>query len=190
MSYFVPKSNHGAKAAQAEHMDVTLKVAFIELMELLEFSVLRLNSPDAVPSMLRQHELIGTLDWQFPELSELPEYREASSHDHSVYICSTTAALRDAVLPADDTDVRFESAVVSGRRGIAPQDARGIRLSATTRRESSSISQISCTKPAYLRVDLNKLLRGVVVPSRLPQQTFELVQSVVRSRVWVDVVRR
>lgn len=179
-------SQHGVVPIDAiDGAGLTRRLAFIELMELLEFNVLRLDPPGGLPAA-PPGDLIGTLDWWLGRSVEPPSARAGPIEDHAVYICSTTRALRQAVLPADDTLVHLADAAETA--GPLP-GAQGVRLYATARAPRVRPPASADARPPYLRVDLTTLLSRVVVPARLPQHMFELIQSVVRSRVWVDVVR-
>ncbi len=169
---------------------LTRRLAFIELMELLEFSVLRLDPPSAGLSPAPLTELIGTQDWRLAEGGEAPPSSAERDEDHAVYIYSTTDALREAVLPAEDTLVRLDSAAaVSGDSLPSAPDMHGVRLSASARGPQTWPRVQTRARRPTLRVDLTRLLSRVVVPTARPHHMFELVQSVVRSRVWIDVVR-
>ncbi|WP_454673479.1 hypothetical protein [Achromobacter pestifer] len=168
--------------------DLMRRLAFIELMELLEFSVLRLDSPAYGARASRDAGLIGTLDWWFPDPQPPQDAHAQSLEGHTVYIFSTAAALRDAVLPSDDTVVHFDSPADVCAPG-PDGETSGIRMVAKTRGKSVAAPRPQAGRPPFLRVDVNTLLRRVVVPRGLPQHLFDVVSSLVRSRVWVDVVR-
>lgn len=170
-------------------IDVMRKLAFIELMELLEFSVLRLDSPQACRPEPARAGLIGTLDWWFSASPAECASACADASDVAVYICSSTAALKEAVLPDGDTLLDFGRLAGEARPMRAVGEARGLRLYATAHPGRRGEERVGAARQVTLRVDLKALLSRVVVPAQVPQHMFELVASVVRSRVWVDVVR-
>ncbi|MGE8687955.1 MAG: hypothetical protein ACN6PJ_12515 [Achromobacter sp.] len=170
-------------------IDVMRKLPFIELMELLEFSVLRLDSPQACRPEPARAGLIGTLDWWFWTSPGECASARADASDVAVYICSSTAALKEAVLPDGDTLLDFGRLAGEARPVRAGGEARGLRLYASAFPGRRGRGRAGAADRATLRVDLKALLSRVVVPARVPQHLFELVASLVRSRVWVDVVR-
>ena len=145
--------------------DHTLKVAralsFVELMELLEFSRLRFEAPMAGASAT----LIGTQDWR--------RHLDGDELDPSgVYICSTLEALRDAVLPPANAELEID---------MPSLDL--IRLMATVRQRD-----IPPPQPC-LRVDLQALIRRVLVPADAPAHLYDLGRHVVMARLWIEVAR-
>ncbi|SAI69472.1 Uncharacterised protein [Bordetella ansorpii] len=151
---------------------------FLELMELLEFSRLRLDPPAVAPTRA-PGMVLGTQEWLCPDAADALPATQA----FDVYVCSTLAALHDAVLPPDDTQLHFD---MSAHAGTAPPASRAhrVRLCAV----ASARPRRKRTLP-YLRVDLGTLIQRIVVPARMPANVFELVQQVVRTRLWIDVAR-
>ena len=150
--------------AHAASQDHTLKVArglsFVELMELLEFSRLRFEAPMAGASAT----LIGTQDWR--------RHLDDELDPSGVYICSTLDALRDAVLPPANAELEID---------MPSLDL--IRLMATMRQRDTPLPQ------PCLRVDLQALIRRVLVPADAPAHLYDLVRHVVMARLWIEVAR-
>ena len=157
---------------------VMRRLPFLELMELLEFSRLRLDPPAAAPTRATGL-VLGTQDWLCPDAAGTLPATEA----FDVYVCSTLAALHDAVLPPDDTRLHFD---MSTHAQTAPTASRThhVRLCAV----ASARPRRKRALP-YLRVDLGTLIQRIVVPAKVPAHVFELVQQVVRTRLWIDVAR-
>lgn len=187
-----PSSGTIAWSDHSASIDLMRKLAFVELMELLEFSVLRLDRPQAARP--GPAGLIGTQDWWFPSAPSVcaldgVDTPDAAAPDIAVYVCSSPAALKDAVLPDGYTQLGFRRLASEAGSVRAKDAALGLRLYATTDPGRCGKRRARAADRVALRVDLNVLLGRVVVPARVPQHMFELVASVVRSRVWVDVVR-
>ncbi len=173
-------------------IDLMRKLAFVELMELLEFSVLRLDRPQTGRPGPAPAGLIGTQDWWFAPASPAcapADAPDAAAPDAAVYVCSSQAALKEAVLPDGDTQLDFGRLAGEGGPARGEDAARGLRLYAMADPGRCGELRARAMDRVALRVDLKALLSRVVVPARVPQHVFELVASVVRSRVWVDVVR-
>ncbi|CAB5511981.1 hypothetical protein LMG26857_01270 [Achromobacter anxifer] len=197
-----PGSGTIAWSDHSASIDLMRKLAFVELMELLEFSVLRLDRPQAGRPGPAPEGLIGTQDWWFAPASSAcapahaadaegsdTDTPDAAAPDVAVYVCSSQAALREAVLPDGDTQLDFGRLAGEGGAARAGDAARGLRLYATADPGRCGELRARAMDRLALRVDLKALLSRVVVPARVPQHIFELVASVVRSRVWVEVVR-
>lgn len=155
------QDEHALTAAQDPTLGVARGLSFVELMELLEFSRLRFEAPSAGASAA----LIGTQDWR--------RHVDGNRLDPAgVYICSTLQALRDAVLPPDNAELRID---------MPSLDL--IRLMATMRQHDSA------PPPPWLRVDLQALIRRVLVPADAPAHLYDLVRHVVMARLWIEVAR-
>ena len=162
-------------------------IPFVELMDLLEFSRLRLEAPlHPVAHDLIQASVIGTQDWIYAGQDDIPAVATGDTAD--IYICSTTDALLQAVLPGDETLVRVDP-VVRYRHDIDTDRSltalRGITLSLATLSDGAP----DPGPQHYVRVDLNALISRVIVAPGVDADLFELVNRVVRSRIWVDVSR-
>lgn len=141
-------------------------LAFVELMELLEFNLLRFDSPDDTPADARSDPaLVGVQDW----MCEAPEHELPPS---DVYVCSTLGALQQALLPPEDTQLRID---------IQPEN--------TVRLQAIQHTELPTAPLSSLRVDLPALIQRVLVPAGTPTSLYELVQHVVKTRLWVDVSR-
>lgn len=155
------QDGHALAAGQDHTLAVARGLSFVELMELLEFSRLRFEAPMAGASAT----LIGTQDWR--------RHVDGNRLDPAgVYICSTLQALRDAVLPPANAELRIDM----------PSLGR-IRLMATLRQRDSAPPQ------PWLRVDLQALIRRVLVPADAPAHLYDLVRHVVMARLWIEVAR-
>lgn len=155
---------------------IVRRLPFVELMELLEFDRLRLDPPVRASGAEARREVIGTQEWLRPEVTPAADARESD-----VYICSTLKALRESILPPDGALLHFD---LAGSAVPRPErfsiDRVRIRMvgSARARRWQPR-----------LRVDLRALIQKVWVPATSAPDLFELVQRVVSSRIWVDVIR-
>lgn len=155
------QQEHGSSAPGDDALAVAHGLSFVELMELLEFSCLRLEAPAPGDNAA----LIGTQEWR--------RTLDGSALEPScVYICSTLAALKHAVLPPADAELRID----------IPSSGQ-VRLMATMRRRPAA------PPPRRLRVDLQTLIRRVMVPAKAPASLYELVRHVVQGRLWVEVAR-
>jgi len=159
--------------------DVARRLSFVDLVDLLEFSRLKVDPPARRAAAVRGGTVIGTLDWVPP--GQWRGCADAGASD--VYVCSTVAALQDAILLPKGTWLH-----------VAPGPARpkgsSSRASAgTVRIQALRAGRHDRQSDPYLFVDLNALVRRVVVPAGAPPRLFELVKRVVMARVWVDVVR-
>ncbi|AZS77035.1 hypothetical protein ELS24_00480 [Achromobacter spanius] len=140
-------------------LTVVRELAFVELIELLEFSHLRLDaSPQEAGTAW-----VGTQEWQRRIDGE-------SSAPGAVYVCTTLDALHDAVLAPEHAELKIDM----------PTQSR-VRLRTLSTRQGAS--------QACLRVDLQALIRRVLVPTSAPTHLFELVKHVVMTRLWVEVAR-
>lgn len=152
---------HDGPQGAAPTSPIARGLSFVELMELLEFSRLRFEAPMAGASAT----LIGTQDWR--------RHLDGDELDPSgVYICSTLEALRDAVLPPANAELEID---------MPSLDL--IRLMATVRQRD-----IPPPQPC-LRVDLQALIRRVLVPADAPAHLYDLVRHVVMARLWIEVAR-
>ncbi|CAB3636719.1 MAG: hypothetical protein ACWGIK_02350 [Achromobacter pulmonis] len=153
--------SHDGDGHAATAMPIARGLSFVELMELLEFSRLRFEAPgtDACAT------LIGTQEWR----RGVDGNALAPS---AIYICSTLDALRDAVLPPADA-----------RLDIDMPSLGRVRLMATMRRQVTPLPQ------PCLRVDLQALVRRVLVPAEAPPHLYDLVRHVVMARLWIEVAR-
>lgn len=89
---------HDGPQGAAPTSPIARGLSFVELMELLEFSRLRFEAPAAGASAT----LIGTQEWHLGiDADGLPP--------SDIYICSTLEALRDAVLPPADAELRIDT---------------------------------------------------------------------------------
>lgn len=150
------RSQHGTEA-QA----IARRLAFVEFMELLEFSRLRFEQPETGASKT----LIGTQEW-------LRRIERDALDTSGVYVCTTLDALHAAVLPPADTELKID------------MPSRGkVRLRALFRRRDSLAPQ------PCLRVDIQTLIRRVLVPAGAPAHLYDLVRHVAMTRLWVDVSR-
>lgn len=142
-------------------LTVVRELAFVELIELLEFSHLRFDPP--LPAS--GSPLVGTQEW-------LRRIDGASSDPAAVYVCTTLDALRDAVLAPEHAELMIDM----------PTQGR-VRLRALSKPPGQAALQ------ACVRVDLRALIRRVLVPASAPAHLFELVKHVVMTRLWVEVAR-
>ncbi len=138
---------------------VIRELAFVELIELLEFSRLRLDAPIQGAGT----PWVGTQEW-------LRRIEGESSDPGAVYVCTTLDALHDAVLAPEHAELKIDM----------PTQSR-VRLRTLSTRQG--VSQ------ACLRVDLQALIRRVLVPASAPAHLFDLVKHVVMTRLWVEVAR-
>jgi len=148
-----------------DKLTVVRPLPFVELMELLEFSRLRLEHDSEPDSLSRGAAVVGSQDW-------IRATDEKSFDAADVYVCSTVGALQDAALLPENTQLRIKVA------------SKGVRLQALQRRPLDKLKQMPC-----LRVDLPALIHRVIVPEKIPAHLFELIRHVVLARIWVDVVR-
>lgn len=152
---------HDGPQGAAPTSPIARGLSFVELMELLEFSRLRFEAPAAGASST----LIGTQEWHLGiDADGLPP--------SDIYICSTLEALRDAVLPPADAELRIDTPSLDF-----------IRLMATARARATPLPQ------PCLRVDLQALIRRVLVAAEAPAHLYDLVRQVVMARLWIDVAR-
>ncbi|WP_454691414.1 hypothetical protein [Achromobacter aloeverae] len=153
------------------------RLPFVELMELLEFDRLRLDPPPAGRRGPAGRGTIGTQEW----LRSGATACAAPARESDVYICSTLMALHESILPPDDALLHFD---VVGSDAGPPEnfsiDRVRIRMVGSVRARH---------RRPLLRVDLRSLIQQVLVPPASAPDLFELVQRVVRSRIWVDVIR-
>lgn len=154
------QQEHGACAPGDDALAVARALSFVELMELLEFSCLRFEAPAPGANAA----LIGTQEWRRAAGPGLDP--------SAVYICSTLAALKEPVLPPADADLCIDMPST----GL-------VRLVATLRQRPPAPPR------RCLRVDLQALIRRVIVPATAPAHLYELVRHVVMARLWVEVAR-
>ncbi|VGO10896.1 hypothetical protein AMB3_3084 [plant metagenome] len=149
-------------------------LSFVELIEMLEFSRLRLDPPVA-KQCRRDRPVIGTQEWM---LSTRPRKRVEPS---AVYVCSTLTSLHESLLPPEDAMLDFSVPTNPTPAARSLRDKR-MQLFALARRSGTERPSLP-----YLRVDLASLIQRVIVPKEAPPDLFELVDRVVRARIWVDV---
>jgi len=140
---------------------VVRALPFVEFIELLEFSHLRFDLPEHGSTTT----LVGSQEW-------LRDIREESAQPGSVYVCTTLDALHQAVLAPDNAELSIDM----------PSDSR-VRLRALSRQRGRAAPE------PCVRVDLQTLIRRVLVPASAPAHLFDLVRRVVMTRLWVDVAR-
>ncbi|MCD0500562.1 hypothetical protein LP085_27185 [Achromobacter sp. MY14] len=149
----------GPRVDEPGALTVVRELAFVELIELLEFSHLRLDASAQGSGTA----WVGTQEWQ-------RRIDGKSSAPGAVYVCTTVEALRDAVLAPEHAELKIDM----------PTQSR-VRLRTLSTRQGAS--------QACLRVDLQALIRRVLVPASAPAHLFELVKHVVMTRLWVEVAR-
>jgi hypothetical protein len=137
------------------------ELPFVEFIELLEFSHLRFEKPKEGATST----LVGSQEW-------LRHIEDDVAQPGSVYVCTTVDALRQAVLAPENAELKIDM----------PSDSR-VRLRALSRHRGPVTSR------PCVRVDLQGLIRRVLVPASTPAHLFDLVKHVVMTRVWVDVAR-
>jgi hypothetical protein len=152
---------------------IARSLSFVELIDLLEFSRLRLDPPTSVQSR-RNHPVIGTQEWM------LPGSPRGKRDPSDIYVCSTVDCLHDSLLPPDGALLDFSLSDPTPE--ARPRPGKRLRLFALARSERPAPPALP-----YLRVDLQSLIRKVIVPKEAPKELFELVERVVRARIWVDV---
>ena len=142
-------------------VSVVRQLPFVEFIELLEFSHLRFEMPKKGSTST----LVGSQEW-------LRQIEDDVAQPGSVYVCTTVDALRQAVLPPENAQLKIDM----------PSDSR-VRLRALSQRRGPLASR------PCVRVDLQALIRRVLVPASAPEHLFDLVKHVVMTRVWVEVAR-
>lgn len=159
----------------ASQVRVIRSLPFLELIELLEFSRLRLDPPPA-QALKSPDALLGTQDW----LCAASAVPLPPTQDFEVYVCSTLSALETAVLPPDDTRLHVDPPVAAAHEASVSR----LRLCATGPQRKRKRRALP-----HVRVDIAALIQRVMVPATVPNHVFELIQQVVRTRLWVDVAR-
>ncbi|WP_291386923.1 MULTISPECIES: hypothetical protein [Achromobacter] len=144
-----------------EAVTVVRELPFEEFIELLEFSHLRFDLPKRGSTAA----LVGSQEWN-------RKIQDDASKPGSVYVCTTLDALHHAVLPPEDAELKIDM----------PSKSR-VRLRTLSRQRVRGASQ------PCVRVDLQGLIRRVLVPSSAPAHLFDLVRHVVMTRLWVEVAR-
>lgn len=109
--------------------------------------------------------MVGSQEW-------LRQIEDDVAQPGSVYVCTTVDALRQAVLAPENAQLKIDM----------PSDSR-VRLRALSQRRGPLASR------PCVRVDLQALIRRVLVPASAPEHLFDLVKHVVMTRVWVEVAR-
>ncbi|CAB3642630.1 hypothetical protein LMG26685_02083 [Achromobacter mucicolens] len=145
----------------AEALTVVRELPFVEFIELLEFSHLRFDLPKRGSTAT----LVGSQEWN-------RRIQDDAADPGSVYVCTTLDALHHAVLPPEDAVLKIDM----------PSKSR-VRLRTLSRQRVRPASQ------PCVRVDLQGLIRRVLVPANAPAHLFDLVRHVVMTRLWVEVAR-
>lgn len=142
-------------------LTVVRELPFVEFIELLEFSRLRLD----LPKRGAAGALVGSQEWN-------RKIQDDAAEPGSVYVCTTLDALHHAVLPPENAELKIDM----------PSKSR-VRLRTLSRQRVRAASQ------PCVRVDLQALIRRVLVPANAPAHLFDLVRHVVVTRLWVEVAR-
>ncbi len=142
-------------------LTVVRELPFAEFIELLEFSHLRFD----VPERRSTATLVGSQEW-------CRQIEDEAAKPGSVYVCTTLDALQHAVLAPEDAELKIDM----------PSKTR-VRLRTLSRQRGRAALQ------PCVRVDLQALIRRVLVPSSAPAHLFDLVKHVVMTRLWVEVAR-
>nr|WP_314362654.1 hypothetical protein [uncultured Achromobacter sp.] len=142
-------------------LTVVRELPFVEFIELLEFSHLRFDPPAQGAASAP----VGTQEWR-------RRIEGDCAQPESVYVCTTLDALHDAVLAPEDAELEIDM----------PCQSR-VRLR-TLFQQRDRAASTPC-----VRVDLQALIRRVLVPASAPAHLFELVRHVVMTRLWVEVAR-
>lgn len=142
-------------------LTVVRGLPFVEFIELLEFSHLRLDLPKRGSTSV----LVGSQEWRRQIEGEPPQ-------PGSIYVCTTLDALQHAVLAPENAELKIDM----------PSQSR-VRLRTLSRQHGRGASQ------PCVRVDLQALIRRVLVPASAPAHLFDLVRHVVMTRLWVEVAR-
>lgn len=143
-----------------EALTVMRELPFVEFIELLEFSHLRFDTPKRGST-----QLVGSQEWR-------RQIEDDGAQPGSVYVCTTLDALHHAVLAPDDAELKIDM----------PSKSR-VRLRTLSRQRGRTATQ------PCVRVDLQALIRRVLVPANAPAHLFDLVRHVVMTRLWVEVAR-
>ncbi len=152
---------HGDGDAPGGTLTVVRALAFVEFIELLEFSHLRFDPPTHGSTST----LVGSQEWK-------RQIEDETAQPGSVYVCTTLDALHHAVLAPEHAELKIDM----------PSESR-VRLRTLSRRRPPAAEQ------PCVRVDLQALIRRVLVPASAPAHLFDLVRHVVMTRLWVEVGR-
>lgn len=154
-------ARHEGGDRSGETLAVVRELPFVEFIELLEFSHLRFDLPDKGATS----SLVGSQEWR-------RQIDDDCAQPGSVYVCTTLDALHHAVLAPEHAELKIDM----------PCQSR-VRLRTLFRQRASASAQ------PCVRVDLQALIRRVLVPASAPAHLFDLVKHVVMTRLWVEVAR-
>lgn len=154
-------AKHSAGDKPYGALTVVRELPFAEFIELLEFSHLRFD----LPKKGSTSTLVGSQEWR-------RQIEDDGAQPGSVYVCTTLDALHHAVLAPENAELKID---------MPSQSCVRLR---TVSRQRGRKAPLPC-----VRVDLQALIRRVLVPASAPAHLFELVRHVVMTRLWVEVAR-
>jgi len=155
-------------------MRIARRLPFIDLIDLLEFSRIKLDAPGMAWGS-GSHPVVGVQSWM---IVDSPAEMLSTS---DVLLYSTVDALQQALLPPEGTGLAFELYAPAKDVEYPSQELR-IQLVSDPRRTGTLNYGFH-----YLKVDLAALVQEVSVSADAPKAMFELVRHVVKSKVWIDV---